>query len=217
MPNVLVLVEGQTEEFFVKRVLAPYLEQRDVWITPTTITNKITRQGDRFKGGVSNYGKIEKDLRLVSQNRSYEVITSMFDLYRIPSDFPGLVNVGARRGRDKAQHLQDAWFQHAAIPHFIPYLQLHEFESLVFAANDIAADVLTGLQDRQLFRRMAEEFTSPEEINDRPDQAPSCRILRACPDYQKRMHGSEITIRAGIEPLLERCPHFAAWVRAISP
>lgn len=216
MSNVLVLVEGQTEELFVKRVLAPYLEQRDVWIKPTTITNKITKQGDRFKGGVSRYEKIEQDLQLVARNQAFDVVTSMFDVYRLPSNFPGLAGVGNLKGRAKAEHLQTAWFDRAQIPRFIPYLQLHEFEALVFAAGDVATEVLTGLQDRHLFRRVNDEFASPEDINERPELAPSCRIQEAYPSYQKRMHGSEILIRAGIDPLLDSCPHFATWIRAIS-
>lgn len=215
MTQVLALVEGQTEELFVKRVLGPYLSERGVWLTPTTITNKITFQGDRFKGGVSRYEKIRTDLSLIARNQGYSVITSMFDVYRLPSDFPGLEEVGSRLARDRARYLEDAWYAHAGIERFIPYLQLHEFEALVFAAEEAAVEVLTDLDDRHLFARVNGEFETPEHINHRPELAPSRRLAAACASYQKRLHGVEIVARNGIDSLLQRCPHFGDWVERL--
>ncbi len=57
MKKVLILVEGQTEETFVKQVLSPYLNRFDIFIIPTIIVTKRVKIGADFKGGVPEYPK----------------------------------------------------------------------------------------------------------------------------------------------------------------
>jgi hypothetical protein len=41
MNQVVILVEGQTEEGFITEVLRPYLQRHNVWVTPTIIKNSL--------------------------------------------------------------------------------------------------------------------------------------------------------------------------------
>ena len=52
--RVHILVEGQTEESFVNRLLAPHLANFQVWLKP-----RIIRTSKGYKGGVVSYGKLK--------------------------------------------------------------------------------------------------------------------------------------------------------------
>ena len=83
MTQVLVLVEGQTEETFVKRVLAPHLATRQIWITPIIVTTHGAN-----KGGLSRYSIVKKELCNLRRD-PHIWLTTMFDFYGLPRDFPG--------------------------------------------------------------------------------------------------------------------------------
>jgi len=61
--RVFILVEGQTEERFVKDVLAPNLQTQKIFLIPTILATKRVKDGPNFKGGITSFGKIERDLR----------------------------------------------------------------------------------------------------------------------------------------------------------
>ncbi len=55
MRKVLILVEGQTEERFVKDVLQPYLWRVGVHAEPKIATTKRVKFGAHFKGGITDF------------------------------------------------------------------------------------------------------------------------------------------------------------------
>ena len=63
--------------------------------------------------------------------------------------------------------------------------------------------------------RTARRSTSPEDINDSPQTAPSKRILAAMPGYQKTVHGPLIACEIGLDPVRAACPHFDRWLKRI--
>lgn len=87
--RVLVLVEGQTEEHFVKRVLAPALLLRQIDIRPTPLVTKRVKSGPSFKGGVTSFGKFDRDVRRLLGDRN-ALVTTMLDYNGLPGDFPGV-------------------------------------------------------------------------------------------------------------------------------
>ena len=52
MKRVLILVEGQTEETFVRDLLEPHLSRRGVFPVPILAKTKRTTSGQTFKGGI---------------------------------------------------------------------------------------------------------------------------------------------------------------------
>ena len=60
MPRALILVEGQTEERFVKEVLQPHLWTVGVHVAPKILTTKRMKRGGQFKGGVTSFGKVSR-------------------------------------------------------------------------------------------------------------------------------------------------------------
>ena len=45
--------------------------------------------------------------------------------------------------------------------------------------------------------------------------APSKRILRIVPEYDKVMFGNIIALEIGITTILEKCPRFRAWTETL--
>ena len=89
MRKVLVLVEGQTEEKFVKEVLNPHLNNYGKYLIPTLVNTKIVKSGPNFKGGIISYTQVRRDLMRLLGDTSALRVTTMFDLYGLPGEFPG--------------------------------------------------------------------------------------------------------------------------------
>jgi len=64
LTRAYVLVEGQTEETFIKRILGPHLAAADVFLTPILAATKRVKEGRKFKGGVTRYEPVRRDLRI---------------------------------------------------------------------------------------------------------------------------------------------------------
>ena len=77
MKRVLVLVEGQTEETFVRDVLAPHLLDRNVALIPKILVTKRVKSGGHFKGGVTSYDKVKGDVQRLLADTHAERVTTM--------------------------------------------------------------------------------------------------------------------------------------------
>jgi hypothetical protein len=91
--RVHILVEGQTEEAVVERVLRPLLEDRGVWVTYSILTTKRSAAGQKYRGGVSTWSKIEREVRNLLGDTSLDRLTTMIDFYGLPPDAPGLADL----------------------------------------------------------------------------------------------------------------------------
>ena len=58
------------------------------------------------------------------------------------------------------------------------------------------------------------EFTTPEDINNSRETAPSKRIMHIFPEgtYSKTEHGPLIAESIGIDAIRAKCPAFNEWV-----
>ena len=93
----------------------------------------------------------------------------------------------------------------------IPYVQMHEFEALLFSDPKTLAGGLE-LADDVPIRHIRDQFKSPEEINDSPQTAPSKRILELKPRYGKVTDGVRISRSIGLETMRAQCSHFNGWL-----
>ena len=214
MGRVLVLVEGDTEEQFVKSILAPHLTQHGTFIIPTIVTTKRLPGKPHFKGGVSSYGKIRNDIRRLCRDSNAVCMTTMLDLYHLPDDFPGLKEKSQRSPQDRVQYLEQEFSKDIGDDRFLPYLSLHEFEALLFADIDQIAAQFPELESvSKKLRQAKSKFGSPEEIDDR--QPPSKRIEKVIPQYQKPRDGRLICQAIGLARIRAECPHFNQWVEQL--
>ena len=140
--------------------------------------------------------------------------TTMIDLYGLPSGFPGLTE--SRRLADPVARVRflEGWFADDIGHHrFVPYIQLHEFEALLFSDPQSFAVAFPGIgAEVAKLEAIRQQFGTPELIDDGPDTCPSRRICGILPQYVKPTSGPLIVNRIGLARLRAECPHFAEWL-----
>ena len=149
------------------------------------------------------------------QNRD-AAFTTMFDLYALPSDFPGYENAAqVNSSYTRVTELEKAMIGDMDHPRFVPHIQLHEFETLLLAApQKLGCRYLDCDRAIQNLVEMAAGFDSPELIDDGPNTAPSKRIIREIPEYEgmKASAGPLIAEKIGLSALRNKCRHFDQWL-----
>lgn len=215
--RVLVLVEGQTEERFVKDVLAPEYYCKDLYIEPTLLVTKKVKNGPNFKGGVTNFQKFENDVNRLLHASNDALVTTLIDYYGLPSDFPGMDSLSeGMEGESCVTYLEEELKKHfSGRRKFLPFLLLHEFEALLFSDITILSQVLTDEAKEAELNVIKEQFSTPEEINNNPRTAPSKRIQCIFPAYKKTLHGPMVAKRIGLEVIRDECPHFSKWLDSL--
>lgn len=212
-----VLVEGDTEEAFVKAVLQPHLEARAVYATPIKYETSRSTSGRRFKGGGLGWTGVQKQLRAFLRDpRPGYRLTTLFDLYRLPSDFPGMDQHGTVPNTvERAHQLERAMAEVVGDPRFIPYIQRHEFEALVLACLDQleASDPSKRAGIKALRASMGR--ATPEDVNDGMNTAPSKRLAQFVAGYRKNVDGPNVIAAAGLAALRAACPRFGAWITTL--
>lgn len=213
MTRAHVLVEGQTEETFVKRVLGPHLAASGVFLTPILVATKRVKEGRKFKGGVTRYEPVRKDLLRLLHDHGAAAVTTMIDYYGLPADFLGLAALTSGVScYQRVDFLEEALRSDLDHPRFRPYLSLHEFEALLLTSPLEIGGVLLERSAMEKLAREIRTFPSPEEIDDGPETHPAARILRKVPAYRKALHGPLVVERIGLPALRRTCPHFDEWV-----
>ncbi len=215
--RVLILVEGQTEERFVKDVLGPAFFDQELFFHATILVTKRVKDGPNFKGGVTNFAKFKNDAQRLLNSAGGALVTTMLDYYRLPLDFPGM-NSRPLHGTaiQRVTHVEDAIAKHFdSLPNFAPFLVLHEFEAWLFSSLTELPRALTEAGKQKEFEAIRAGVASPEEINERPEFAPSKRITNLFPAYKKTLHGPTTAARIGLERIRKECPHFNDWMNKL--
>lgn len=222
-----VLCEGPTEIGFVDRVLKPYLLSYGV--TAVKSVDVYTNKKLHASGGLVGYQYAQNDLRtmmLSNKDTEYErhLFTTMFDLYGLPNDFPGYercCKIADRYVRVSA--FEDAYSADVNDKRFIPYIQLHEYEAIVFCGLDYLKDLYPNCEKKCAPLKLClSKIGNPELINDSPETAPSKRLINAIElgkkpiyRYNKQKTGHYIASKVGIDTLRKMCPHLNDWIQQL--
>ena len=211
------IVEGQTEETFVNQVLRPHLAYLSIVADARCV--QTSRKGDvKYSGGVTNYGLPKRDiLRWMSSDRGADArFTTMFDLYGLPSEFPGYSDAARiANPYEKVRALEDALRDDINDWRFIPYIQLHEFEALILSfPTGFSAEFQDDEDGIRQLAALTAQFESPEHIDDGIDTAPSKRIISEIPEYERRKAsaGPIVAANIGLPALRHKCAHFGEWL-----
>lgn len=217
MTIVHVICEGQTEESFVNELLVVPFAHNGIYLKPAL----IGRPG--HKGGNFKFERLAPDVekRLLADQNCY--CTTFFDFYGLPETFPGKNAVNATASvEDKANALQDALNEKLveriggdAMRRFIPYVQMYEFEGLLFSDPQKMAEGMERRDLIQAFTDIANVFDTPEQINNSPQTAPSKRIESLVWGYEKPLLGTLAALEVGLKKMREQCPLFDAWLKKI--
>ena len=215
--RVLILVEGQTEERFVKDVLGPHFYARQLFFFPTILVTKRVKAGPNFKGGVTSFAKFQNDALRLLNSAGGALVTTLLDYYRLPTDFPGMKSRPVNRtALQRVTHVESAIAQHfGSLRNFLPFLVLHEFEALLFSSVEELSRALYESGRQPEFEAIRARVATPEEINERPGFSPSEIIEAMFPAYKKALHGPTTAARIGLERIRSECPHFNDWLNQL--
>ena len=215
MNQLVFIVEGITEEAFVKSLLGPYLSSK--YGFPRVQVTRITTSPGH-KGGFVNFQHLNRDVNLYLRRSRSFIVTTMVDFYRIPDNVPGYDRLpSVRDPYDKVALLEDAFATHFHNKHFVPYIQLHEFEALLFTNVDRFRDVFSPKKyNRDALDAIVREFPNPELIDDGVLTAPSYRLKRIVRHYNKVVHGVALTQAIGMHTMCKRCRHFDEWLERLA-
>jgi hypothetical protein len=211
--RLYIVVEGQTEESFVRNVLAEALWGSNVHSTPILLGPP----------GRTSYAKVKRDvLAQLKQDRG-AYCSTMIDLYGLGPGFPGHPPPGHLSNIEKVRHIERAVKADICdeIPHlrpdlrFIPYLQLHEYEAMLFSDPAAFAKGINQPALQARLQAIRDQFESPEDINNDPETAPSKRVLAVCPTYQKVIEGTQAAAAIGIPAMRAACQHFRDWIETL--
>lgn len=220
-----VLCEGLTEQGFVNEVLRPYLIDNGVTSVKSIIVS--TNKKLNAQGGMSSYTHARTDLNLMRQSNTdsefeSHIFTTMFDLYALPNDFPGYEEANSIiEPYAHVNSLEQSLANAINDSRFIPYIQLHEFEALVFCGIDYLVKIYPKCKKScEQLTATLQKYGNPELIDNDPTTAPSKRIIKAIEGenkykYNKPTTGKSVTKEIGIDELRAKCPHFNKWVDSL--
>lgn len=209
--RVHLLAEGQTEEVVVDTVIRPHLEGLG-WVTSLSLVKtKRPAAGPSHKGGITGWAQIQRDVRLLLNDTSLDVLTTLFDYYAFPADRPGMVDRPSGDVYERAGHVERCLADAIGDRRFRPNLVVHELEAWVFAAADELGQFL-GPELAERLRADVSAAGGPELVNDGPATAPSKRLLGYCPTYVKTLDGPLAIQALGLARLRAVCPRLDAWL-----
>jgi len=211
--EVIVLSEGPTEQLFVKQLLAPYLAQKGVFLTPVI----LEKPGE--KGGDVKFARARNDIGKHLKQRTSTFVTLFVDYYGIDSDWPGYS--GSKKQTvhsSKAQIMNQATADEVntlfsdfdSARRFIPYVSMYEIEALYFSDPACLAEKSGAPQPT--IEQILAECGEPEKINDHSTTAPSKRLEKLSNRFKKTTTGIAIATAIGIPKMRQSCPLFDNWI-----
>lgn len=214
MKRIIIICEGQTEKEFCQKVLEPYLRPFGINIQAPLIKKSM--------GGIVPWPNLKKEIEIYL-NEPKVVVSTFIDYYglREKLDFPEWENahkivdknerISFLENAMKADIVDNKQFR------FLPYMQLHEFEGLLFNNIRIFYDqfLLAELIGIEELKSTFAEYENPEMINNTRETSPSHRLERIIKGYNKPIYGSCIAEAIGIERIRAKSPRFNEWVEKL--
>ena len=223
--RLLILVEGPTEEEFVKEFLAPHLGRHGYSTVSPRLMGRPRERSRR--GGVPGWSQARRDILRHLKEDPGVIVSTMVDYYGLPQGkgraWPGREVAEGVDFANKANTVEEALSKdvrngmgkHFIPKRFLPYVMMHEFEAMLFSDCDKFARGIERPELAAKFREIRSEFGSPEEINDSEQTAPSKRIQRLVPKYDKLHMGGLAVLEIGLEAICAECLHFRSWVERL--
>jgi hypothetical protein len=216
MIEVIVFAEGPTEEQFIKRTIAPALRHLEVYVKAQTL-----RTSQTASGGAVNFDRLKFNARNTLRANPKAVLTTFLDLYGLDTSFPSFVEAKEKLHLNARLQTLESALHSAMVEHigcqserFIPHIQPHEFEGLLFSDTEALVQIEPGwLAATGELNATRDKFQSPEHINDNYETKPS-RVLETLlqPGYKKTRHGPLAADRIGLRRIEQECGHFREWM-----
>ena len=225
MTRLLVGVEGPTEENFVNEILGPHLYGLGYHAVSTRIMGNA-RQRER-RGGITSWETARREILRHLKEDQDRIVTTMVDYYGLPDSgsqaWPGRAPSRSHPIEHRASMVENAVLADVADQlgdrfnpaKFVPYLNMHEFEALLFSDCSRFAKGINQPELEEDLQRIRDAFNNPEHIDDSPETAPSKRIIKLIPRYQKPIMGIDAVREIGLDLIRQECPHFDQWLSTL--
>ena len=211
MKRLIIICEGPTEQEFCKHVLVPYFYNVGIRLFYPLIRHS--------HGGIVCWNILKKEIETYLKNEKKAFVTTFIDYYGLYSkhDFPlwekaESIQIKNRRidtiedgmKRDISDTLRDR---------FIPYIQLHEFEGLLFNnINVFTQQIPLGDLNIEELEQTINDYPNPEMINNGAETSPSHRLEKLILGYNKIVYGAILAETIGLTNIRTKCPRFNMWI-----
>lgn len=214
MARVIIIAEGTTEEKFCKEIIFPYFYNKELYdIAVSILPSKITASGKRYKGGDI---KSDKILKFAKQYLNSASVTTFIDYYGINPEFLGYQDSLALTSIvEKKECIEKALKEELTDFRFFPYVQMYEFEGLLFSDIDEFVWIEDDKNKITTLKQSVTTFPTPEHINNSKVTAPSKRIEQIFPSYGKTSDGIIVAEAIGMTTILSKCNYFKEWIDRI--
>lgn len=210
MKRLIIVCEGPTENEFCMKILAPVFLKHGIYIYAPLIK--------KSNGGIVSWDNVKRQI-LMHLHENNSTVSLFIDFYGIKDSylFPGWEESKSISSKtDRLSFLCNKMKEDIPselVSRFIPYMQMHEFESLLFSDIEVFRNNFDDSElNYSVLERAVNEFPNPEEINSRPTLAPSKRLIEAVQGYEKVVYGNCIAEEIGLERMRKKCPLFNQWV-----
>ncbi len=218
MKHIIIVCEGQTEQSFCNDVLQKHFNELDIYIYYPTIKKP--------QGGIVKWEflKSQVEKHLIDDNRAF--VTTLIDYYGMQArhKYPFWQTVQSYADKNLAVTQIESGMLADLSPdfksRFIPYIQLHEFEGLLFSDMNVFNNNFEESEflDYGYLVNTINQYPNPELINDGNETAPSKRLSKIIKGYfsdnenYKVVYGSLLAHDIGLQKIRSKCPRFNNWI-----
>jgi len=226
MIDFLTVCEGHSESDFCNQVLRPSLYPRGV-----DFAGKLVGKPNRKLPGIAGWARYQADLKRIAAeaNQRKRYVGVLVDYYRMPLGWPGRRTASDQTLKQRGIHVEEELKRVADESYrdsFIPCVQLHEFESLLFCDPDTTGLAMSmGLGDfneiscaasvEQMRVIIRDCGSDVEQINDHVTTNPAARVQRIFPGFSKPVQGVNALIECDVDLLRQNCVWLDRWLTAI--
>ena len=212
MKRIIIIGEGQTEQSFCNDVLQPHFSKIQIYID-----NPVVKKN---RGGIVNWEALKYQVERHLLQDQKALVTTLIDYYGIHQhhNYPGWIEAQKIPDKNKRMsRLENAMkdnIQADLQDRFIPYIQLHEFEGLLFSDFEVFDnnfEISEFINFQYLFETVKNN-PNPEMINDSNKTAPSKRLMNSIRGYSKVAYGSLLAQEIGLPKIRAKCPRFNDWI-----
>lgn len=211
MNRLVFVVEGDCELSFVNQKIIPFLysylpDGKQFSMNAQKVT---TNRKSNKKGGNVNYEYLKNEIKRISAQDG-PWITTFFDFFRLPNNFPCYSTDSS-----KIDEIEKSLFLEMKYEKFIPYIQKHEFEALMFADCAGFYNIDLGEKQFKAIFKISEQYPNVEDINGGQSTAPSKRLERIF-NYHKVFHSHLVLDDVNLEAIMARSPRFKSWILSLA-
>jgi hypothetical protein len=216
MKHLYIIVEGPTELEFIDRILIPYFNSQGI----TTHIQGVAITMSGGGNGFNNIRHFENTIRPILNYQNEPIITTLIDYFRLNSEtkLPGFLECSQKSTTDNKiecleVRLNDVVQKIKPYSYFIPYIQKHEMETLMFSNPQEGFD-LEDIKIKNAVIEICKQYPNIEDING--NYGPSERlgdIYKSCgKKYSKVIDGIDVAELTGIEKMVEKSLRLKNWI-----